>query len=136
MPLTYQIELENRRITVVADGEVDLTNDGRDLIARIPRDKDYQPSYDIFVDFVNAVCNPTPADIRQLLRWLPALRMPHTNKVAVLTSNSFHYGMARMASILAGSKNISLYVFLHRQDVHAWLDSPSSGPPEGDQLSA
>ncbi len=135
MPLSYTIEPDIHRIVVVADGQVELA-DGRELIERIPADESYDSSYDILIDFTRAVCNPSPAEIRRLLRWLPALKTPNTNKVAILTSNSFHYGMARMASILAGSKGISLYAFVHENQAYAWLDSTSPGPPETDELSA
>lgn len=135
MPLTYRIDPDIHRIIITADGQVEL-GDGRELIMRIPNDTSYDASYDILLDFTRAVCNPSPAEVRQLLRLLPARKMPNTNKVAILTSNSFHYGMARMASILAGSKNISLYAFVHADQAYGWLDSDDSGPPATDELSA
>jgi hypothetical protein len=134
MSIEYRIDPRLGRVHVVGDGTLALP-DARQLIGDIAVDGEFRPQCDILVDLAQAVCNPSPSDVRTLVRWLPSRNQTNTNKIAVVVSNSFHYGMARMASILATSKQIAFHVFLDVAEAVAWLDSPEAGAPE-DQLSA
>lgn len=135
MALQHQIDTDLHRVTVTGEGRIDVSS-ARKLLADVPNESAYESSYDILIDLASAVGNPSPADMRNLVRWFPALDVPNSNKIAVVVSNSFHYGMARMASILSTSKNVNFHVFLDMEEALAWMNDSAAGPPMNDQLSA
>jgi hypothetical protein len=122
MPLTYEIRAAEHLLVVRGEGPVDLTG-ARDLVGRVTQDGALAAGHNMLVDLVAGQCNPTSADVRMLVDLFSTRPRPNPYRIAVVVGSSFHFGMARMASMLAEARNVHFRVFLDMADAMRWVAS-------------
>ena len=128
MPLSYEVSATKNLLTVLAQGAVDLIA-ARQLVEQLGHESSFTAEQHILVDLSSASCSPTSADVRKLVDLFGTRLTPNRNRIAVVVGSSFHFGMARMASMLAEGRNIQMHVFLDKADALAWIER-GEGPQD------
>jgi hypothetical protein len=122
-------------VTVTCSGEAELL-EGVDVMHKVVEDPRCQPKQRFLVDLAGLDCTPTAEQVRSFVASLPRRDSPGKRKVAVVVSNSFHFGMARMTAILAETRGVFFRVFLFHDEAREWLASSEAVTPESTSLSA
>jgi hypothetical protein len=120
MPITYVIDRFRQRMLTQAEGLVTFA----DICAHLDAEAhDHGIDLPELFDARSASTNITAEEIRRLVRRVHG--MVHTQPfgpTAIVTTDDFAFGMARMFAILVERAGVAIEVFRDLERAQAWLD--------------
>ena len=76
----------------------------------------------IIVDVTGSESDRTHDEIRQFAVFLGERRAEMGNRMAIVVSDSLHYGLGRMLSVYAEFQHLDVAVFRQFEDAIQWMD--------------
>jgi hypothetical protein len=127
MPITYVIDRFRQRMRTQAEGLVTFA----DIAAHLEREaRDRGLDLPEVIDARAATTNITPQEVRRLVHRVERMtRTQPFGPTAIVATNDFVFGMARMFSILMEPSGIAVNVFRDLPSAEAWLDQVSCVSP-------
>jgi hypothetical protein len=115
----YEIDVERRLVTSTASGAITLPEIWAHQ-ERLVKDPDFDPSFAQLLDITQV--NKVQLSSEEIQRVAGSSISASNNRLAIVVSSNFVYGLARMFQILRemnGDKGIQ--VFLERDEALAWV---------------
>jgi hypothetical protein len=127
MPITYVIDRFRQRKRTQAEGLVSFA----DITAHLDGEaRDHGLDLPEVIDARSATTNITPEEVRRLVHRIQQMtRTQPFGPTAIVATNDFVFGMARMFSILMEPSGIAADVFRDVPSAEAWLDHVSCVSP-------
>jgi hypothetical protein len=97
-----------------------------DVLAQLLADPRLGPNIGILVDAREVTGAPATHELRLVARELRALHAAGVAGLAIVTSSTFVYGVARMFSVFAERSGIDVQVFRTMDEAERWLVAPSA----------
>ena len=119
MPLSYTIEGRIIRFTVV--GQNNLEDLMTALTAAINDPQAGDQPVAVLVDARNSTANRSQEELRDVARFAATLRPRVLPPIAVVVSDTLHYGLTRMLSTLASQSGVDIQPFHDLQLAEDWL---------------
>lgn len=121
MPITYVIDRFRQRMLTQAVGLITFADISAHLDAEA---SDHGIDLPELFDARSARTNLTPDEIRQLVRRVDRMVQEQPfGPTAIVTTDDFAFGMARMFSILVEGSGVPIEVFRDLERAQAWLDN-------------
>lgn len=122
MPFHHRIDANRQLITVTAQGQLDIEQ-CRQAIADVADDPGFRSQYRTLVDLRSIHYVSSTGDIHSLVNSLARVKHLFTERVAVVVSGKFIFGLARMAEILADNSGFKMRAFEQLSAARHWLES-------------
>lgn len=124
MPISYSIDPGLRLLKMRLTGEVSVP-DLRRTMKSIMADPRFTAELRVLGDVRGIDARFTSSDLVQYQAWRKTL--PRFGRMAIVTSNEYEYGMARMFEQATGAVGGTAFrVFRDMQEARAWLDLPAT----------
>ncbi len=121
MRLDYHIDVENRRVEVVIEGDLadpDLS-DGNE---RLREDPDFRSEYDQLLDLSGATGESLSSGaVRRLARGEPIFSV--RSRRAIVVASDLGFGLARMFQTLRKDEAGEIEIFRSVDEARRWLES-------------
>ncbi len=112
---------KKRRLAVVTAHRPIAVSAYKTAITKVTANPNYCSRYRLLVDLRKVEFRPSASEVRDLASFLGQNRRSFKNQVAVVVSDIFSYGLARMASIYAGLIGFNLMVFDDAAETTTWI---------------
>jgi hypothetical protein len=120
MPIIYVIDRFRQRMFTQAEGLVTFADICQHLDAEV---RDHGIDLPELFDARAATTNVSVKEIRQVVRRVHDMVHKHPfGPTAIVTTDDFAFGMARMFSILVEGAGVAIEVFRDLERAQAWLD--------------
>lgn len=122
MPIRYSIDLQRRRIRIVAEGRLSL-HDYEEFVRSLSSEG-VDVALDSLSDYRGIELSATSSDMRAIARILgaQASAFAFRGRNAVVVPSRASYGMARMFEALVDPYGIEVRIFERVEDAEAFLD--------------
>ena len=121
MPFTYSIDPRARMLFVVGEGSVTQAERLAAMRAWLS-DHLYEPGFDTLADFSASTSTPGLTELREIVAFIREnAAMIGRKKLAIVTTSSFTYGVARQFQLMAEAGPLEVRVFTDRGSAQAWL---------------
>lgn len=129
MPIRYEIQTNLLRYRT--DGDVDYADGLRTLQAGLELAREMAGTgesrrFDVLFDVRHSTADRTGPELKQIADTLGAHASILSGRAAVVASDAFHIGLARMFGAYADGHQIDVHVFETLEEAEAWL---SNGRP-------
>lgn len=120
MGLQCAVDPTTGLVEFTATGKIVLS-DVLQLAEQIQTQQAVTRSMRFFVDVTRMDWVPTTAEVRRIVQMIPECSAQIRPRIAVAVAGSLHFGLARMAAILAEPRRQTLHVLLDRDIARQWV---------------
>ncbi|MGH2567122.1 MAG: hypothetical protein ACRDGA_02200 [Bacteroidota bacterium] len=121
MPYTHEVYPQLKIAQVTASSDINLAESIR-VMYDVARDSRFKPSYGLLLDLRLSTFTPTLLESYQLARTLRELRHSYKGPMAIVVSNTLHFGIARMIASFVEAEGLTLFAFQDFEEAKLWLD--------------
>lgn len=120
MPFMYTISQEDKIAYVTAHGSINMEAI-KQIISDVAADPLFQPKYKVIVDLRKMEYSPSVSDIQLIASLVGEMKKSYQNKVAIVVSGKFHYGMAKMAAAYTEMSGVPMIdAFTDFEEARQW----------------
>jgi hypothetical protein len=121
MPFMYTISHEDKIAYVTAHGSITMETINQ-VISDVAADPLFQPKYKVVVDLRDMEYSPSVSDMQSIASIIGEMKNAYQNKVAIVVSGKFHYGMAKMAAAYTEMSGVPMIdVFTDFEEARQWV---------------
>lgn len=120
MPIRYHIDPTEQVVYIQLEGNERVSSVVASIrkLANLP---DLPPRGCVLIDLTNNQAIPSVNDIRKIMKEYAHLANNLHGPVAMVARPGFHFGLARMATLIGGNWGFDMCAFTSLEEAEAWL---------------
>ena len=127
MPFELEVVADARLAEVTGYGRIDFDESlaAGDALEAEPT---FRPDYAVLVDLRRIEFAPDTPEVEAFARTLPRFKACCRGRIAVVTGNVLHFGLARMVCLIAEAAGFPMRPFSDYAEARSWLLEAEPGP--------